>query len=462
MAVTKIHAIKATLPKAIKYITNPQKTDDKILVSTFACGVETAPYDFNFALSKTKQSDPNKAFHLIQAFAPGEVSYDEAHRIGTELADKLLEGKYSYVISTHIDKKHIHNHIIFCAADNIEHKKYNDCKRTYYHIRELSDNLCKEHNLSVINPSNHKGKSYREWQAEKNGTSIKVTLRNDIDDAINSCASYEDFIALMKAKGYEIKGEDLTDSNLKYISFRPLDRERFIRGSIRTLGADYTKDRISERIEERASQRTKKKVSFTKKKLTADYSRKSLIDTSQEKFQQSPGLNHWAAIQNLKIAASSYASADSIEDIEDKISSKSTLAKTARQSLIDTEHQLKELGEILKYANDYQTNKVYHFRYKKSKDPDAYFRRHETELILFDGAESMLKRFEINPKNLDLEQLQSDYNALLAKKAELQKTYKSAEKGISDLNRKLSNIRQYLGQEQTPEQSTDKKPEQSL
>lgn len=462
MAVTKIHAIKATLPKAIKYITNPQKTDDKILVSTFACGVETAPYDFNFALSKTKQSDPNKAFHLIQAFAPGEVSYDEAHQIGTELANKLLEGKYSYVISTHIDKGHIHNHIIFCAADNIEHKKYNDCKRTYYHIRELSDNLCKEHNLSVINPSNHKGKSYREWQAEKNGTSIKVTLRNDIDDAINSCASYEDFIALMKAKGYEIKGEDLTDSNLKYISFRPLDRERFIRGSIRTLGADYTKERISERIEERASQRTKKRVSFTKKKLTADYSRKSLIDTSQEKFQQSPGLNHWAAIQNLKIAASSYASADSIEDIADKISSKSTLAKTARQSLIDTEHQLKELGEILKYANDYQTNKVYHFRYKKSKDPDAYFRRHETELILFDGAENMLKRFGINPKNFDLEQLQTDYNTLLAKKAELQKTYKSVEKEIADLNRKLSNIRQYLGQEQTPEQSTDKKPEQSL
>lgn len=291
MAITKIHAIKATLPKAIKYITNPHKTDDKILVSTFACGVETAPYDFNFALSKTKQSDPNKAFHLIQSFAPGEVSYDEAHRIGTELADKLLEGKYSYVISTHIDKGHIHNHIIFCAADNIEHKKYNDCKRTYYHIRELSDTLCKEHNLSVINPSQNKGKSYKEWQAEKNGTSLKVTLRKDIDDAINSCSSYEDFIALMKAKGYEIKGEDLTDSNLKYISFRPLDRDRFIRGSIRSLGADYTRERISQRIEEKSKQQAKKKVSFAKKKLTTDYSRKGLIDTSQEKFKQSPGLN---------------------------------------------------------------------------------------------------------------------------------------------------------------------------
>ena len=155
-------------------------------------------------------------------------------------------------------------------------------------------------------------------------------------------------------------------------------------------------------------------------------------------------------------------SADSIEDLEDKISSKSTLAKTARQSLIDTEHQLKELGEILKYAKDYQTNKVYNFRYKKSKDPDAYFRRHETELTLFDGAENMLKRFGINPKNLDLEQLQADYNALQAKKTELQKTYKSAEKEVADLNRKLANIKQYLGQEQTPERTENKKTEQSL
>ena len=462
MAITKIHAIKATLPKAIKYITNPHKTDDKILVSTFACGVETAHYDFNFALSKTKQSDPNKAFHLIQAFAPGEVSYNEAHQIGIELADKLLEGKYSYVISTHIDKEHIHNHIIFCAADNIEHQKYNDCKRTYYHIRELSDTLCKEHNLSVINPSNRKGKTYKEWQSEKNGISLKVTLRKDIDDAINSCSSYKDFIALMKAKGYEIKGEDLTDGNLKYISFRPLERERFIRGSIRSLGENYTREGIKKRIEEHTEQRLKKKASLSKKKISTDYSRKNLIDTSQEKFQQSPGLNHWATIQNLKIAASNYASVDSIANLKDNISSKSMLAKTAKKSLIDTEHQLKELGEIIKYAKNYQENKVYHFRYKKSKDPDAYLRRHETELTLFDGAENMLKRFGINPKNLNLEQLQADYNALQTKKAELQKTYKTAEKEITDLKRKLANINQYLGRERTPERTAAKKTEQSL
>ena len=152
MAYTKIHAITATVHKAVDYICNPDKTDEGILISSYGCSPETAAYDFKFALSKTKQSDPNKAYHLIQSFLPGEVSYKEAHQIGVELADKLLEGKYSYVVSTHIDKGHVHNHIIFCAADNINHEKYHDCKKTYYNIRSLSDNLCREHELSVITP----------------------------------------------------------------------------------------------------------------------------------------------------------------------------------------------------------------------------------------------------------------------------------------------------------------------
>lgn len=117
-----------------------------------------------------QENSPNKAYHLIQAFAPGEVSYEEAHRIGKELADKVLEGKYSYVLTTHIDKGHIHNHIIFCAADNIEHNKYHDCKQSYYHIRKLSDELCKEHNLSIIIPGGERGKNI------KNGSLSRMAL----------------------------------------------------------------------------------------------------------------------------------------------------------------------------------------------------------------------------------------------------------------------------------------------
>ena len=141
MAYTKIHTIKATVNKAIAYITNPEKTDEKMLVDSFACSLESADIEFDFALKKTISAGPNKAYHLIQSFMPGEVSYNEAHAIGKELADRLLNGQYSYILATHIDHEHIHNHIIFCAADNIHHRKYDDNKRSYHHIRHLSDKL---------------------------------------------------------------------------------------------------------------------------------------------------------------------------------------------------------------------------------------------------------------------------------------------------------------------------------
>ncbi|NBJ95463.1 relaxase/mobilization nuclease domain-containing protein [Parablautia muri] len=462
MAYTKIHAITATVNKAVDYICNPDKTDEGILISSYGCSPETAAYDFKFALSKTSQSDPNKAYHLIQSFFSGEVSYKEAHQIGVELADKLLEGKYSYVVTTHIDKGHVHNHIIFCAADNVNHEKYHDCKKTYYNIRNLSDELCREHELSVITPGEKRGKTYKEWQAGKNGSAWKEQLKADIDEAIKIAATYEDCIDLIRAKGYEVKGEDFGEKAHKFISFRPLDRERFVRGSAKSLGSEYTKERIKERTTEKALVKDKKRVPFPtrKKPIVKDYSRKNLIDTTEDKFTQSPGLKHWADIQNLKIAAASYSQAGSIAELEKQIAAKSTLAKTARESLVETERQLKDLGQVLKYAEQYKTNHIFHVRYQKSKDKDAYLRRHETELILHDGAENMLKRFGINPKNIDVEKLRSDYNALYSKKQALQKTYKSAEKETADLNRKLDNLNQYL--DRTPEQqAVDMKADKS-
>ena len=458
MAYTKIHAITATVHKAVDYICNPDKTDEGILISSYGCSPETAAYDFKFALSKTKQSAPNKAYHLIQSFLPDEVSYKEAHQIGVELADKLLEGKYSYVVSTHIDKGHVHNHIIFCAADNINHEKYHDCKKTYYNIRNLSDDLCREHELSVITPGEKRGKTYKEWQAGKNGSAWKEQLKADIDEAIKNTATYEDCIELIRAKGYEVKGEDFGEKAHKFISFRPLDRERVVRGSAKSLGTEYTKERIKERIEEKALVKDKKRVPFPtrKKPIVKDYSKKNLIDTTEDKFAQSPGLKHWADIQNLKIAAASYSQTGSIAELEKQIAAKSTLAKTARESLVETERQLKDLGQVLKYAEQYKTNHIYQVRYQKSKDKDAYLRRHETELILHDGAQNILKRLGINPKEINVEKLRSDYNTLYSKKQTLLKTYKSAEKEAADLNRKLDNLNQYL--DLNPEQQvTDKR-----
>ena len=440
MAYTKIHAIKATVDKAIDYICNPEKTDEKMFVSSYACSPETAAYDFKYTLDHCRENSPNKAYHLIQAFAPGEVSFEEAHRIGKELADKLLEGKYSYVVTTHIDKGHVHNHIIFCSADNIEHNKYHDCKQSYYHIRKLSDELCKEHNLSVIIPGARRGRKYKEWQSDQNGSAWKTQIRKDINFCIKSASTYEEFLLLMRSKAYEIKGETFEEGAAKYISFRPLDKERFVRGSAKSLGKEYTKERIRERIE----RKRERKAVIPKK----DYSARRLIDTSDEKFQNSPGLQRWAAIENLKIAAQSYNEVGSLAELEHKIAVKTEAGKSAKQSVVELEHRIKDLAEIIKYAHQYKDNRSYHIGYKKAKNPDTYFRRYESQIILYGGARRMLEQAGINLKGLNVDKLKAEYQELMKQKSELTSTYKDCEKEVRELKRKQENLNQYLGRTQ--------------
>ena len=454
MAYTKIHAIKTTVNKAIDYICNPEKTDDKIFISAYACSPETAAIDFKYTLDHCRENAPNKAYHLIQAFALGEVNFEEAHEIGKELADRVLEGKYAYVLATHIDKQHIHNHIIFCAANHINFDKYHDCKQTYYRIRNLSDELCKEHNLSVIIPDGKRGRKYNEWQAEKNGTSWKTQIRKDINQSIQSASDYEEFLLLLKAKGYELKGETFDENAGKYISFRPLDKERFVRGSVKSLGKEYTKERIRERIENKGNPKE-----ILQKK---NHSTKQMIDTSNEKIQSNIGLKRWATVTNLKIAAQSYSEVGTIAELEQKLAVKSEATASAKQSLLQMENRMKTLGELIKYAEQYKSNYPYYASYKKAKRPDAYFRKHESEILLFGGAKRMLEQASVDLKTLNLKKLKLEYQELETKKKELSATYKTCEKESSQLRRQLKQLQVYLGEEQSSQRLKKKEQKHSL
>ena len=239
MAVTKTHPIKSTLKAAIDYICNPDKTDGKLLVSSFGCAAETADIEFEWTRRHSIDKGTHLGRHLIQAFEPGEVMPEEAHRIGMELAREVLGGKYEFVLTTHIDKDHVHNHLIFNAVSFTDHKHYHSNKRSYHEIRRASDRLCKEHGLSVIAPSRDKGKSYIEHQAAQNGTSYKATLKAAIDRLIPVSSSLEDLLARLQREGYEIKRG-------KYISARAPDQERFTR--LKTLGTDYTEEAVIARI----------------------------------------------------------------------------------------------------------------------------------------------------------------------------------------------------------------------
>ena len=225
MAITKIHPIKVNLKAALDYIENPDKTDDKMLVSSFGCSYETADIEFQMLLAQAFNKGNNLAHHLIQAFEPGETTQEQAHEIGRQLADEVLQGKYPYVLTTHIDKGHLHNHIIFCAVDMVQQRKYISNRRSYAYIRRTSDRLCKENGLSVVKPGKDKGKSYAEWDAQRKGKSWKAKLKIAIDTAIPQAKDFDDFLRLMQAQGYEIKQGKF----VSFFSFRltaPYSEER--------------------------------------------------------------------------------------------------------------------------------------------------------------------------------------------------------------------------------------------
>ena len=170
MAITQINPISTTLKKAINYIMNPDKTDDKLLVSSFACSAETAAYEFDWTRKNGGKQGGYLGFHLIQSFSPNEVDYVTAHEIGKQLADKVFGGKFSFVIATHTDRGHCHNHIIANSVSFKDFSKYNSSPKSYYNIRRASDKLCYEHGLSVVDQTKNKGKSHYEYTAGKQGT----------------------------------------------------------------------------------------------------------------------------------------------------------------------------------------------------------------------------------------------------------------------------------------------------
>ena len=237
MAVTKTHPVKSTLKAAIDYICNPAKTDGRLLVSSYGCAAETADIEFAWTRRHAIDKGTHLGRHLIQAFQPGEVTPEQAHEIGMELAREILGGKYEFVLTTHIDKDYVHNHLIFNAVSFTDHKHYHSNKRSYHFIRRTSDRICKEHGLSVIVPGQDRGKSYIEHQAERTGASYKAKLRAAIDRLLPGCNDLEELLRRLQREGYEVKRG-------KYISCRAPEQERFTR--LKTLGADYAEEALTE------------------------------------------------------------------------------------------------------------------------------------------------------------------------------------------------------------------------
>ena len=440
MAVTKIKPVKSTLSKALDYIENPDKTDGKMLISSFGCSYETADIEFGYTLSQALDKGNNLAFHLIQSFAPGEVDYEKAHEIGKQLADAVTKGQHEYVVTTHIDKGHIHNHIIFCAVNFVDHHKYNSNKRSYYGIRNMSDKLCRENGLSVVVPGKgSKGKSYAEYQAEKTGTSWKGKLKTTVDALIPQVYSFEELLTRLQAAGYEIKPG-------KYVSCRAPGQERFTR--LKTLGADYTEEAIRERIAGRRAKAAKAPGEQRGVSLLID------IENSI-KAAQSKGYEQWAKIHNLKQAAKTmnFLTEHKIEQYADLVSRIEEMAAESGQAadaLKNAEKRLADMAVLIKNVSTYQKTKPVYDAYRKARNREKYRAGQEQAIILHEAAARSLKASGI-AKLPNLAALQSEYEALQAQKEALYADYGKLKKKVREYDIIKQNIDSILQADRQPE-----------
>ena len=444
MAVTKIKPVKSTLSKALDYIENPDKTDGKMLISSFGCSYETADIEFGYTLSQALDKGSNLAFHLIQSFAPGEVDYEKAHEIGKQLADAVTKGQHEYVVTTHIDKGHIHNHVIFCAVNFVDHHKYNSNKRSYYGIRNMSDKLCRENGLSVVVPGKgSKGKSYAEYQAEKTGTSWKGKLKTTVDALIPQVSSFEELLTRLQAAGYEIKPG-------KYVSCRAPGQERFTR--LKTLGADYTEEAVRERI---AGRRTKVAKAPREQRGVS-----LLIDIENSiKAAQSKGYEQWAKIHNLKQAAKTmnFLTEHKIEQYADLVSRIEEMAAESGQAadaLKNAEKRLAEMAVLIKNVSTYQKTKPVYDAYRKAKSKERYRAGHERDIILHEAAAKALKAAGIT-KLPNPAALQKEYEALQAQKEVLYADYGKLKKKVREYDVIKQNIDSILQTGKQPERGKE-------
>ena len=437
MAVTKIKAIRGTLSKAIAYILNPEKTDEKLLVSSYGCASETAAREFEWTRKIAEQKGMNPvriiARHVIQSFEIGEVTPELAHEIGKQFADEILGGKYEYVLTTHIDKDHVHNHLIFNAVDFVDYHAYKSYKRIYYDMREVSDRLCKENGLSVIPPSQNKGMGYKEYTEAKRGTSWKQKLKQTIDRLVITAKDYDDFLRLMQEAGYEIKTG-------KYISFRAKGQERFTRS--KTIGENYTEERIKERIAGRTPRRNRRQT--VPKGI-------SLIGDIQERIRliDSKGYEYKAKLTILKEAARTlnYLTENNLlqyADLEKKVEDVHSSYDRTGKELKGVEARLREVQPLIKNISNYQRLKPVYDAFQKAKDKPGFKARHEAELVIFEAARSTLLAMQGDEKLPSLKTLQAEQAQLFEEQKRLYAERNRVKKEAKQIETIKSNVDTFL------------------
>lgn len=429
MAVTKIIAMHQneglTIAKSIgnrtDYGMNPQKTENGRFVSSFACDPHTVVSEFvlskkqYYSLTGRKPKNDILAYQVRQSFKPNEITPEEAHKIGYEFAERFLKGKHAFIVCTHTDKTHIHNHIYFNSTTLDCKRKFRDKFFISKDVARLSDLICIEHSLSVIENPQRRNSAYNKWEGYQKVPSLRDLLRNDIDEVLkNKPKDFDNFISQMKEKGYSVKFG-------KHITFSSPRQKKNIR--LRSLGKGYSEEEIKAAIRCNKVHRRKKDTKIQK-------SSSLLIDVQQKLAEgKGKGYENWAKVFNLKQMAKTvlYLQENGFADYDEfsnKVDEMTTKVNELREEIRTCETRIEELAELREQVINYLNTREPFAQYKASGYSKRFLAEHESEIILHRAAKSKFN--ELGLKKLPtVKSINSEYSELVAKKKKAYSKYYS-------------------------------------
>lgn len=449
----KGRSVSEALGRTTDYVKNPDKTDGGEWISAYQCN--PAIVDQEFLFSKRQYAEimgrkPGKndviAYHLRQSFKPGEIDAATANKIGYELAKSLTKGNHAFIVCTHVDKKHIHNHIIFNSVSIDCSRKFRNFWNSSFAIRRLSDILCAEHGLSIIESPKPSRGSYGSWLDNKKPPTIRAQLEQIMDAALAAKPkNFDAFLDLMKAAGIEVKRG-------KHLAFRIPNGKRFIRCD--SLGADYSESAIMERI-------SGKRIVAKKEKpptKTEPEAPQLLIDI-QSKIRQakSPGYERWARNFNLKEMAKTmaYLKEKGLMKYDD-LTQAAEAASDKYYDLLDRirkiENRLSEITTMQKWIGTYGKTRDIYMEYKSlpPRKREKFYNEHAAQITACIGAKNYFDSLGLK-KLPSMKSLKQEYAVLLSEKRKLYPQMKEARAEMRELMTAQRNVETILGQE--PRQS---------
>ena len=449
----------------LDYSKNPQKTDNGQLITSWQCDSRIADAEFLFTkrqyIQKTgrvRGEDDVIAYHLRQSFRPGEITPEEANRLGCELARRFTKGNHAFIVCTHIDKSHIHNHIIWNSTALSQTRKFRNFWGSTRAVRRLSDTICIENGYSIVEDPKRHGKSYNKWLGDQKKPSHRERICFAIDDALaQKPESFEALLTLLREAGYEVKGK-------KVPSLMGDEQKKFIR--MDTLGPGYTPADLRAVIAGEMEHTPRQRLAD---KSTPEKRNGNLLVDIQAKLRAGKGAGYarWATLFNLKQMAQTVAYLQENELLDYDTLAEKASAASARYHDISgrikaAEKRMAEIAVMRTHIINYAKTRDTYIAYRKAGYSKKFLSEHESDITLHKAAKQYFDAQGVK-KLPTVKSLNAEYAALMAEKKAAYSEYRKAREDMKELLTAKANIDRFLGMEEVheePDATKEKEAEQ--